>query len=1527
MGSHSSAWSFHMQRLSRVLLLAAFLLAGCIKQTPQDPRSAAQGDSDAPPVRKDGPAGPTPVVDPGDKLPADGKTYEALVSSIAAPTKQQQYDAALVEALGLLGQGKQAEALAALENARSISDTPEIRQQIDALRTKLAQQNAARRTVQDIRTVLADGDAKQASELAQLALRQYGDTDVAPELANLKQQADALIAAPMADNAARRALFEKEADTAFKDNNLRGAAIAYEQALQLGGDAALRKKCDDIRDALARYDDNRRRAADLRRDPANLEDALAALQEAVRAWDTPQVRMEIDECSLALQRRRDRLSVADFEVRGDVGAALAGKTLAEDLLPAFKSRFDLVERDQLCKVLDELKLEAGTAADSPEGRDAVVRLAKVRYLVVGSLTPQQGVTVHARLVDVRSGLVVQTARLSAPSLDALTAKLPQLAQVLTMTDEQKLAFEQQLAAAEAAVKPIEIREELPPPPPAVIAVDVPPPPPIITYTTAPPAFGGIAIEDFRRLPAVVVEPPPPPAIEVVLRREDPRRQRLFQLSIEIGDNLFRRGRHAEANRHFQLALSLATDRREVEARIELCRPHLPPPPPVVVVPEPVVVVPPPPTARPRLAVFNFYVNAAPGLVPPAADSWAADCFASYCGRRFEIIDRGEVCWYMGRLGITMKDVLGDPGARVALAQALNARYFVFGAMVQTHSFDVTTDMIDAQSGARTGTGMIHVQDHSEMKLRMNELFDQLNLPPEQQAKVAQQAKDNEKLLNDVRKLQQDGKYAQAADAARAALKANPSSVALQQQLADNERRAEQARLAEARKQDEQHRQAELAAAREREQKLAKQAEQARLLAEAEAKARSEATRRSQETAKKRAYDQFISRGRDAMQRNDYAAAVQAFQGATALVSNDDGFRELAGAKAKAEQAARDKAALEQRQREEALKKERDAALARVEAERKQREADEAARRKAQQDRDDAEYAKRIAEAKQALAKQQYDAARAAAGAARLLKGGAEVDALLRQIGDEQALADAKKKSEQARLEEEKRQAAERQKRADAEAAAKKKQEQYTAALARAQKALGEKKYDEAVAAYQEAGQVFRTDAALSGLKQAQELRDRDRREREAAEQQKAEEQKKAEQVRKLLADGQKALDAKQYDQAVQIYHDANKLAPGNVDVLAALSKAEHARDDFARANRQKVEAERAQKVKDLVAGARRGIGAKDFNAADQALSEAVKLAPTDPDVVKAQQELAAARKADADAKAAQGAEAKRREELARLVKGGQAALAAKKYDEASRLFGEALKVQPGDAAALKGQRDAQAALDAAKHDAEAKKRQADYQNVLAVARAALAAKKYDEAIQHANEALKLAPGDKDATALLKDAEKARSDAKAAQEAEARKRDNFNKAMTAGQAALTAKRYADAVKAYTEATQLYPSDAAAQKALKDAKAALDASKVPPPPNPKAEYDKHMAAGAAHEKQKQWAEAAAAYKEALKQMPGDAKATAALKNAEFQQHMAEGQKLAGQKKFAEAAKEYEEALKLFPDNKDAKDALKRAKDGKP
>src|SRR5262249_50976928 len=149
----------------------------------------------------------------------------------------------------------------------------------------------------------------------------------APSILKLKRQADALLTAQINDNAARKDRFCQEADAAIQEKNLRAAALALEQALQYGADADRAKQLENIRAALARYDENRQRAAELRRDPGTLEDALAALQEAAQAWDTLQVRMEIDQCQLALQKRRDRISVADFEVRGDVGIPDAGREI------------------------------------------------------------------------------------------------------------------------------------------------------------------------------------------------------------------------------------------------------------------------------------------------------------------------------------------------------------------------------------------------------------------------------------------------------------------------------------------------------------------------------------------------------------------------------------------------------------------------------------------------------------------------------------------------------------------------------------------------------------------------------------------------------------------------------------------------------------------------------------------------------------------------------------------------------------------------------------------------------------------------------------------------------------------------------------------------------------------------------------------------------------------------------------------------------------------------------------------------
>src|SRR5262249_43673655 len=87
-----------------------------------------------------------------------------------------------------------------------------------------------------------------------------------------------------------------------------------------------------------------------------------------------------------------------------------GRTLAEELLPAFKRRFDLVERGQLNKVVEELKLEGSDLVENWSGRQELGRLARVHYLVFGSVSRLGCLVIHARLVDVRSGLVLEGGR-------------------------------------------------------------------------------------------------------------------------------------------------------------------------------------------------------------------------------------------------------------------------------------------------------------------------------------------------------------------------------------------------------------------------------------------------------------------------------------------------------------------------------------------------------------------------------------------------------------------------------------------------------------------------------------------------------------------------------------------------------------------------------------------------------------------------------------------------------------------------------------------------------------------------------------------------------------------------------------------------------------------------------------------------------------------------------------------------------------------------------------------------------------
>ena len=1443
-----------------VLLTAGLILSGCGKgrqhhrarQEPDNSPVAERPRSGTPARGEIG--GALTLTGAGNPVSAgtDVAALKPLFTPVAPPeaSPQEKYDAALLDALNLMAERQHAKALAALEAARAAQDTEQIRQQIERLKVVIDRQAAVDRLAQDIQTVLDAGKPDEAARLATGGLQQYGDTDAADRLIQLKRQADALLAAQVSDRTTDRNRLRQEAEAALAAKNLPAAALAYDQALQYGEDPALRRQRDECQDTLSRYNDCRRRAADLRRDPANLEDALAALQEAARAWDTPQVRQEIDEYTLALQKRRDRLSVADFEIRGEVGIPAAGRVVAEELLPGFKPRFDLVERSQLAQVLGELKLEATDLAANEPGRREAGRLARVRYLVLGSVTACNGITVNARLVDVPSGLIVQTAQIVARTPEEMRGLLPQLANLLMMTDAQKMAYEQQ-QAQQVPLVPVVPEAPLPPPP----EVGQPAPPPLVVYSPRPPDFGGLRPQDFEQIPPVVMVPAP---AVVLVEREDPVQQRLVSVSVELGDNLFRRGRYKEAHAQFELALSLSPHHTELSLRIERCRPHLPPPPPpppppavVVVTPAPVVIV---PVARPRIAVMNFVVNADPGRVPAAFGDWASEQIASYFNPMYEIVDRGEVCWYMGRLGITMRDVLANPSARVCLGRALNVRFFVFGAIQQTASFDVSTHMVDVETGGKQGGGKIHVQDHQELKLRLGELVKQTAAAaPAEQQKLQQEAQDSERVVTQARQLLQKGKAAEAAAVARDGLKRHPGHPGIQAILQQAEQQDQQAKLEAKRQQELKQQQAQAAALQRRQQELAREAEAARQQAEKLAAARSEAERRAQEQQKQRAYDELFAKGQSAVQQGNYPQAIQLLQSAVALKPNGPATQALAQAKAKADEAARVKVAQEKAAKEAAERRQREAELARarqqVEEERKKRAADELARRKAQEARDQAAYNQYLGEGRQLLAQGKPDGALARFQSARQIQATDEVKKLITQAQDQ--LVEAQKKAVAARgaAEAEQRKRAEEQQRAlEAEKRKKAEEQQRTAEAQRlikeGQTALAAKQFDTASKAFGQAAKLMPGNAeAQAGLAQTEKARQ----DSLAQSRRQQDDQARLAKYRTALETGRAHLAAKRYDAAVAALTEATKLNPGDPAAAAALKEAEAGRAaSQAEAARQLAQKQNAEAYQKWMADGRTALAGQRYDAAIQAFREAQKLQPTDPAATAAikQAELArdSARTATDAAARQKQEEAQRAERVQQLLAAGRTALGAQQFDAAAKAFADARQLAPTDPNVARALQDLDQARRTATANAEAekKKRLQEYQQAMTTGRQMLAARRFDEAARAFTDAGRLQPGDPQAAAMLREVDKARAaaQAQAAQEAEARRRqqeeqarrNEFNRQMALGKAAMTARRYDDAVKAFTEALKNQPGNAEATKALHDADQAAKAAKnaAPTPP---------------------------------------------------------------------------------------------------
>ncbi len=194
-----------MRRLALAGLLAVLaagpVLEGCSRQQPPsvnvtvNANTGGAGQAAPAPVAQAAGAPAPPAAPPAAPADVAAKPPEVTPVTPPEPAPQEKYDAALLDALNYLADHRYADALASLEAARAAQDTDQVRLEIDKVKKLQEQQAAAEQTVQDIQTVLTQGKADEAADLATTALLQYGPTDAAAELAKLKREADALRAA------------------------------------------------------------------------------------------------------------------------------------------------------------------------------------------------------------------------------------------------------------------------------------------------------------------------------------------------------------------------------------------------------------------------------------------------------------------------------------------------------------------------------------------------------------------------------------------------------------------------------------------------------------------------------------------------------------------------------------------------------------------------------------------------------------------------------------------------------------------------------------------------------------------------------------------------------------------------------------------------------------------------------------------------------------------------------------------------------------------------------------------------------------------------------------------------------------------------------------------------------------------------------------------------------------------------------------------------------------------------------------
>ncbi len=280
-------------------------------------------------------------------------------------------------------------------------------QQVERRKAELiAHQQDAVKAAARIEASIAAGEFDKAISAGRTAIDVYGDTPTLAGISKLLASAESGKKTQQTAEAARIAAEEKQRVADAKAAH--GRFIKYRDS----GIAAM-----NSRDYHA---------------------AIRAFDQSLAEEDNIETKNLRKACVNKVTRHR--IAVADFKVKGNVGITGAGETVPELLLPEFgQERFQLVERSQLAVILQEHDLTMADIVSNP----ALLRgkkLKGLRYLVLGSVVKLGSLAISARLVDVRTGDMLQTAKVTASNAEGLQDALGELAKLLQMTPAEKKAY-------------------------------------------------------------------------------------------------------------------------------------------------------------------------------------------------------------------------------------------------------------------------------------------------------------------------------------------------------------------------------------------------------------------------------------------------------------------------------------------------------------------------------------------------------------------------------------------------------------------------------------------------------------------------------------------------------------------------------------------------------------------------------------------------------------------------------------------------------------------------------------------------------------------------------------------------------------------------------------------------------------------------------------------------------------------------------------------------------------------------------